>query len=235
MALSPAKAHYQRTTAAIAAAAVAPTQTMEGLNAYELQLAQLHQDRLRLKQVQSTKGKAELKRQLLPAYAPYIEGVLASGQGAQDEVVTTIMLWRIDAGDYGGALDIAAYALKHNLRMPDRFNRTSGCLVAEEIAEAQLTAMKAGNEADMALLQRTAELTEDQDMPDEARAKLYMAIARATVWGLTEENPGQPGQIQAGIDLFGRAIELHDKCGVKKDVDAAKRLLTKLAPPASAA
>ena len=232
MASSPAKAHYQRATAAQAAAQAAPAATMAGLTAYELQLAQLHQDRLRLKNVQSTTGKAELKRQLLPAYTAYVDGVLQAGRGAQDDVLTTVMLWRIDAGDHAGALDIAAYALKHHLKMPDRFARTTGCLIAEEVAEAALTAMKAGGEPDRALLRRTAELTDDQDMPDEARAKLYMALGRATLLGLTDLDPGRPGQVQAGIDLLRQAVRLHDKCGVKKDLDAAERLLKKIMPPA---
>lgn len=229
MANSPAKRHYQRVTAAQAAAAAAgPTQTMEGLNAYELQLAQLIQDRARLKGIQSTEGKVELKRQLLPAYAPYVEGVLSAGQGAQDEVLVTVMLWRIDAGDYTGGLDIAAYVFQHGLLMPDRFNRTVGCLVAEEVAEGAIKAMTAGQPFDIAVLHRTAELTAEQDMPDEVRAKLNLALGRATLFGLTLDAPGQPGQVDAGIELLKRAIELHDKCGGKKDLEAAGRLQKKL-------
>jgi hypothetical protein len=228
MASSPAKAHYLRVTAAQAAEKAAPAATMAGLTAYEQQLAQLHQDRLRLKNVQSNTGKAELKRQLLPAYEPYVQGVLSSGRGAQDDVLTTVMLWRIDAGDHAGALDIAAYALAHNLKMPDRFARSTGCLIAEEIAEVALTTMKAGGEPDRTLLQRTAELTQAHDMPDEARAKLYMALGRATLLGLTEAEPGRPGQVEAGIELLQQAVRLHDKCGVKKDLEAAERLFNKL-------
>ncbi|WP_263264881.1 phage terminase small subunit [Pseudomonas sp. RIT-PI-S] len=230
MANSPAKAHYLRVTAAQAAEQAAPTASMAGLTAYEQQLSQLHQDRLRLKNVQSNTGKAELKRQLLPAYVPYVQGVLAAGHGAQDEVLTTVMLWRIDAGDHAGALDIAAYALKHGLKMPDRFARSTGCLIAEEMAETALNVMKAGGEPDRALLQRTAELTAEQDMPDEARAKLYMALGRATLLGLTEAEPGRSGQVLAGIELLRQAVRLHDKCGVKKDLEAAERLLNKLKP-----
>ncbi|EML8065909.1 TPA: terminase endonuclease subunit [Pseudomonas aeruginosa] len=225
--------HYQRVTAAQAAAeAAGPTQTMAGLTAYELQLAQLIQDRARLKGIQSTEGKIELKRQLLPAYEPYVEGVLSAGQGAQDEVLVTVMLWRIDAGDFTGGLDVAAYVFKHGLVMPDRFNRTVGCLVAEEVAEGAIKALKAGQPFDIAVLLRAAELTAEQDMPDEVRAKLFLALARATLTGLDADNPGKPGQVDEGIALLKRAIELHDKCGGKKDLEAAERLQKKLAPAA---
>lgn len=231
MALSLAQRHQRRVLAALEAAATAPAISMSGGTAYEMQLAQLLQDRLRLKQIQSTEAKKLLKPQLLPAYEPYVQGVLEAGNGAQDEVLTTIMVWRIDAGDYGGALDIAAYVLQHNLLMPDRFERSTGCLVAEEIAEAALQSQKIGGGFDLVILHRTLELTYEQDMPDEARAKLYLATGRATVAGLDAEHPGQPGQVEAGIELLKRAIELNSSCGGKKDLEGAERLLKKIAPP----
>jgi len=233
MVLSLAQAHQRRVRAAMESAKTAPLQTMAGATAYEHQLNQLLQDRLRLKQVQSNQGKAELKRQLLPEYIPYVQGVLASGKGAQDEVMTTIMVWRIDAGDYGGALDIADYVLEHKLLMPDRFERTTGCLVAEEIATAALKAQKTGESVDRPVLQRTLKLTDEQDMPDEARAKLYLATGRAMLAGIDADEPGQPGQIQAGIDLLKRAIDLHSSCGGKKDLESAERLLKKHTAPSA--
>ncbi|MCR8930417.1 MULTISPECIES: phage terminase small subunit [unclassified Pseudomonas] len=230
---NPCRRHFQRVTAAKEAAAVEPTQTMAGATAYEHQLNQLLQDRLRLKQVQSNQGKAELKRQLLPEYIPYVQGVLDAGQGAQDEVLTTIMVWRFDAGDFTGGLDIAQYVLQHKMVMPDRFARTLGCLVAEEVATAAFKAQKVGEPFDLAVLHRTAELTDAEDMPDQARAKLFLAMGRATVEGLTDDQPGQPGQVQAGIDLLKKAIDLHDACGGKKDLERAERLLNKLAAAGS--
>lgn len=233
MVLSIAQAHQRRARAAMEAARTAPQQSMAGATAYEHQLNQLLQDRLRLKSIQSNEGKAALKLQLLPEYIPYVTGVLEAGHGAQDEVLTTVMVWRIDAADYSGALDIAAYVFKHKLIMPDRFERTTGCLVAEEIATAALKAQKAGGTFDRDILYRTAELTEEQDMPDQARAKLYLATGRATLDGITAEISGQPGQAQAGIALLKRAIELHDGCGGKKDLESAERLLKKHAAAGS--
>ena len=230
---NPCRRHFQRVTAAKEAAAVEPTQTMAGATAYEHQLNQLLQDRLRLKQVQSNQGKAELKRQLLPEYIPYVQGVLDAGQGAQDEVLTTIMVWRFDAGDFIGGLDIAQYVLQHKMVMPDRFARTLGCLVAEEVATAAFKSQKVGEPFDLAVLHRTAELTDAEDMPDQARAKLFLAMGRATLEGITDEKPGQPGQVQAGIDLLKKAIDLYDACGGKKDLERAERLLNKLAAAGS--
>ncbi|RBC37763.1 terminase, partial [Xanthomonas oryzae pv. oryzae] len=111
MADSPAKRHHSRVLAELEATQRAPHQLMAGATAYEQHMAQLQSDRLRLKQIQSTQGKAALKVQLLPTYVPYLAGVLAGGQGAQDEIVMTCMVWRIDAGDYAGALELGAYVL----------------------------------------------------------------------------------------------------------------------------
>ncbi|MBS7660570.1 terminase [Pseudomonas lalucatii] len=233
---NPCRRHFQRVTAAIAAAAVAgPAQTMEGANAYELQMAQLLQDRLRLKQVQSNQGKAELKAQLLPAYAPYVEGVLQAGNGAQDEVLTTVMVWRIDAGDYPGALAIAAYVLQHGLVMPDRFERTTGTLIAEEIAEAALKAQKAGEAFPLSVLENAEQITAAQDMPDQARAKLHLAIGKALAALFADDAPAgtDTAPLEQAKQHLARAIDLHSNCGGKKDMERVDRLLKKHAGPAS--
>lgn len=233
MSLTLAQRTQLRKRSAQEAAAVAPSALMDGATGYEVMLAKLQQDQFRLKQVQSQEGKAKLKAEMLPEYVPYVDGVLSAGQGAQDDVLTTLMVWRIDAGDFTGGLQVAEYVLKHGLLMPDRFNRTTGCLVAEEVATAALKAQKAGGTFPLEVLTATAVLTEDQDMPDEARAKLVLALGRATLEGITDEQPGQPGQLQAGIDLLKRAIELNSSCGGKKDLERAERLLKKHAGPAS--
>ena len=233
---NPCRSHFQRVTAAVAAAAVAaPAMTMEGASIYELHLAKLQQDYLRLKQVQSTEGKAELKRQLLPEYIPYVEGALAEGKGAQDQVLTTLMVWRMDATDFTGALDIADYVIKHSLLMPDRFERTTGTIVAEEIAEAALKAQKAGGAFDLSLLLRTAQITAQEDMPDQARAKLHLAIGKALSAHVAEDATASAvaEPLEQAKTHLARAIELHTNCGGKKDLERVERLLKKFAAPGS--
>lgn len=206
---------------------------MTGATAYEQHMAQLQQDRLRLKQIQSDQGKADLKRQLLPAYASYIAGVIEGGNGAADEVVTTMMLWCIDVGDYDAALFVADYVLKHGMAMPDRFARTTGCLVAEEIAEAALKAQRVGETFDAGILERATTLTAEQDMPDEVRAKLHLALGRSVLLAGSDDAPPPAEQLEACVSNLKRAIELHGSCGGKKDLERAERLLKKHAAPSS--
>lgn len=237
MALTLAQRNQLRKRAAQEAAAAAPAALMDGATGYEVMLAKLQQDQFRLKQIQGNEAKAKLKVELLPEYVPYVEGVLSAGQGAQDAVLVTLMVWRFDAADFEGGLQIAEYVLRHQLLMPDRFNRTTGCLVAEEVATAALNAQKASKPFPLAILNRTAELTADQDMPDEARAKLVLAQGRAQLAQLDYEaeklTQDEQAWLQFGIDLLKRAIELHNSCGGKKDLERAERLLKKHAGPAS--
>ncbi len=234
MALTLAQRTQLRKRAALEAAATTPAQTMAGATTYELQLAQLHQDRLRLSQIQSTEGKVALKAQLLPAYAPYVDGVLAAGRGAQDEVLTTLMVWRLDAGDYLGALAIGRYVLEHSMTMPDRFARTTGCLFAEEIAIAALKALKAGSEFSFTVLNETEQLTRDQDMPDEARAKLHLAMGRVLAKVPDDDvRDAHVAMLQKARTHLARAIELHSSSGGKKDLERVERLLKKHAATGS--
>jgi len=224
--LSPAQRNQLRKRAALQAAEAAPERSMAGATAYEQQLLQLNQDRLRLKQVQSEQGKAELKRLLIPAYAPYIEGVLSAGNGAQDDVLTTLMVWCIDAGEFADALSIGAYVLKHNLKMPDRFERTTGCLLAEEIANAALKVQKAEGDFPLFVLEQALTITDPHDMPDPVRAKLLLATGKALLSKVDEQQLDGELLEQAKVQLT-KALERHGSCGGKKDLERVVRLLKK--------
>jgi hypothetical protein len=58
-------------------------------------LLQLAEDRRRLKGVQSTVKKAQIKVELLPKYTAWADGVLAAGGAQQDDVLMFLMLWRM--------------------------------------------------------------------------------------------------------------------------------------------
>jgi hypothetical protein len=178
-------------------------------------LLKLAEDRRRLKAIHSMEGKAEVKRQLLPDYAPWVDGVLSAGRGAQDEVLMTIMLWRIDAGDYSGALDIAEYALPYKLTMPDRYQRATAYTLTEEVADAAKRARDGKQPFDLDILQRTADQTASEDMPDQVRAKLHKEI------GLQLESINLP----AALEHLARAKALNDKAGVVKDIERIEKAI----------
>ena len=212
---SPAHRHYLRVTAARATAAAADTNEPITATAYERQLMQLAQHKRQLSGIQSTEKKAEAKREMLPAYAAWVDGVLSSGRGVQDDVVMTVLVWRIDAGDYAGALPIAVHAIEHKLKMPEPYTRTAACVIAEEYAEMAKKARANNGPVDLMSLEAIARITDDQDMPDQVRAKLYKEIGFAQI----ERAP------DAALTRMKRAMELDKNVGVKKEIE---RLETKL-------
>lgn len=229
-----ARRHFQRVTAAKASASAAEGQPIDA-NAYELMLAKLAEDRRRLKEVQSIERKIEIKRQILPDYAPWVQGALEAGRGGQDAVLMTVMVWRIDVGDFAGALDIAAYALRHGLVLPDQYQRDAATLIAEEIADQALASFAAGSGFAIDVLDRAEALTREHDMPDEVRAKLHKALGLAFMAAAGE--PPYHGaafaRAEAARSHLRRALQLHERVGVKKELERLERAIKNSPPPAT--
>jgi hypothetical protein len=217
---SPAKRHFAEVSAKLAAAATAAADsgTMAGASAYELMLVKLAADRRRLKSIQSIEQKVKVKREeLLPDYADYVNGALEGGRGAQDEVLTSIMVWRIDVGDFAGALQIAAYVLQHGMTMPDQYDRTLATVLAEEVADTALRAFKLDPDAviDTQQLLQVMDMTDPHDMPDQVRAKVRKAIG----YSLMAKDPA------AALPHLERALELSEHSGVKQDIARLRKQL----------
>ncbi|VVD78612.1 phage terminase small subunit [Pandoraea fibrosis] len=212
---SPAQQHFMRVTAARATAAAANSDEPIVATAYEHQLMQLAQDKRQLSGVQSTEKKAQAKREMLPKYAAWVDGVLSSGRGVQDDVVMTVLVWRIDAGDYAGALPIAAHAIQYGLKMPEPYTRTTACVITEEFADMARKTRAINGDVDIPSLLAVARLTDGEDMPDQVRAKLYKEIGLAQI----DKDPA------ASLARLKRSLELNKNIGVIKDIE---RLETKL-------
>lgn len=207
---SPAKRHFQRHAAALPVEE--RTYDKAAANQYELMLAKLAEDKRRLKDIQSIERKIDVKRQLLPDYQPWIEGVIAGDTGQQDDVFMTVLVWTIDIGDIEAAIPLADYAIRHNLAMPDQYKRGTACVIAEETADIALK----GTAVPCVVLQAVAGLTDGQDMPDEVRAKLHKAIGYAM---------RDAGQLAEARERLAYALQLHDKVGVKKDIERLDTLI----------
>lgn len=218
---SPARRHFERKAAENRQSATQPA-TRADATAYELMLAKLTEDKRRLHELQSIERRIEVKRTLLPEYEPWVEGALKGAQGVQDDVLMTVMVWRVDVGDLDGALDIAAYAIKHRLAMPDQYKRSTGCLIAEEFADYALRLKDGISEEIASWLFMAHQLTTGEDMPDEVRAKLLKAIG----YGLD-----QGGAKRDALGYLQQALALHAKVGVKKDIERLEREIKNLSQP----
>ncbi|RSO57739.1 terminase [Acinetobacter lactucae] len=230
-----ARKHFQQHQAKSAAETAAEFGTMLNTNAYEQQLLQLNSDKNRLKNIQSKQNKIELKRQLLPNYKPYVEGILEVKPGVQDAVITEILVWAIDIGEYKFALDIAEYVLEHGLKLPDRFERSEACFITEDIADEFLKILKTDVAVDITVLERLEQLITDEslvqskrDMPDEVKAKLYLALGKTEMRFVTGEELVDLVHATRARDFLDQACKLDDKCGGRTDLNKMTKLASKL-------
>lgn len=212
MSLSPARQHRLRIQAESASRLGG---SARHANAYELMLMQLNEDRRRLKGIQSHVRKAEIKITLLPKYLAWINGVIEANSERQDDVLLYVMVWAIDAGDFDLALRIAEYALTHRWVMPMPTPRNVATWVVEEISDSALKALATKQTFTADTLLRVLSVTEGCDMPDPSLARLHKAIG----YVLREVSP------MAALNHLNQALTLHDRCGVKKDIEQlVKRL-----------
>lgn len=213
--LSPAQIHVMNVAAQQASAA--EDDQLENYDEYEKMMFLLARHQKNLKEIQSTELKAEYKRSILQDFMPWIEGVLKAGNGKQDNVLMTWLVWAIDCGEYHLALQIADYALHQQLVLPEPFTRTLGTLLAEEFADAAKIARAANKPFELAYLTRVEELVKDEDMPDQSRARLMREIGTLQV----ESNKEQ------ALVALERALELDLNVGVKGLVEKLRKELDK--------
>lgn len=235
MAMSPVMRAKLRSQARQVAAAD-PHGGPASTDAHQLVLAQLVEHRRRLKDIQSVERKIEAKRAFLPVYDPWIDGTLAGGTGGQDPIVTTVLVWHIDAGNYERALQIARYAVRHQLDLPDQYERSLAVALIDEFGGAALSGKMSSAQA-REILPQVARLTDDHDAPDQARAKLHKAFGYAL---LDKTGPADVDVDKVNLEdardaltHLTRALELWDQVGVKKDIERlARRLKNAGEPPA---
>nr|WP_313078107.1 phage terminase small subunit [Moraxella sp.] len=207
-----AKKHKQ---SVIAQSEVAkPTSEGFGSN-YDMLNLKLVEDRRTLHSIQSILGKIAKKSELLPHYDDWINATLSTGTGKSDPLLTTLMLWHIDVGNFERGLDIADYALKHRLTMPDNHQRTLATVVAEEVADTAKRLMQAEQPFDEGQVLRASTMTADQDVPDQVRAKLAKIIGELT----EDANP------ELALAQYKTAIKHDAKSGVKGSIKRLEKQL----------
>ncbi|HGE8465672.1 phage terminase small subunit [Serratia marcescens] len=220
--LTPAQRHFQRVMAERHGKTEEFTEAAR--TAHEQILHRLRMDQSALKRVQSDQAKAEMKKQLLPHYEGWIEGTLDGNSGRQDEVIVTLMIWAIDAGDYPLAVRIGRYVIEHNLAMPDRFHRTAATALVEELCDPILVQVKADESTDLTVhlqvLEELAQIVDGKDMPDVVLAKLFKVRGFAL-------RGGDDGAQAKALELLRQALKLDANAGVKKAIESLARQVKK--------
>lgn len=252
--ISPAQRHRTMalaTAVALAAggSAIAAARPESGVDAteYDLLRVQLGEHLYQLSQISSVERKIEAKRAMVDAYDAHVLGVLeaakATGKAVQDEVFVTIMIWRLDIGDFGMALDMAEHVLTYKLDLPERYQRGAATLIAEEVAMPALKQTQLDADFPIDILQRAQDLTDapEWNVNDIVRAKLQKALGLQYVRladRLEEAADGPAGAKRAAyaraLEHLNRAFTLHEACGVKKERERLTKLLEKAAAESDA-
>ncbi|MCI4588625.1 phage terminase small subunit [Sphingobium sp. BYY-5] len=197
----------------------------------------LTHDLRRLKEIRSIDMKIAAKREMLPEYRPWVQGIIAAdagvGTGLAAEVVPTCMVWLIDVGDYDNAISLAEFVMRHRVAMPARYQRDAATILIEEIADAAIKAQGANESFSLATLEEVADLTGHLDIHDQVRAKLLKAI------GVEQLDRGESLVAEEGKPVLQQALaslteaqRLHDRIGVKDRIKRAIKLLAAI--PAAA-
>lgn len=190
---------------------------IKATNAYEMMLAKLNNDRIRLKKFQSTEAKIDLKRELIPEYMDWINGILTVNNPQQDDVFMRLLVWMIDTKQFELAYPLAQHALQHGWVTPDEYKRQTATLIAEELSNTVLTQISNKQDVDVDILLKFADLVADKDMFDQVRAKLNKAIGYA----LKEKDPEQ------ALNYLKRALELDENSGVKTVIKELEKAIEK--------
>lgn len=220
----------QAGTAASTVTIAAPDETTSAGREYAGLRVLLHDNLRVLKDIDSHEQRIPKKVEFAKAFAAWIDGVIEADEPVQDEILTTNMIWAIDYADFDYAILLAGFAIKHGLAMPGDYKRSVACFLREDVAEIALGNPDA---VDHSQLIAVDELTADDGMNDSAKAKLNKAIGRS--WARMAENfdpadenapaGGAASYAEQALAQFKRALNLDKKAGVKKDIQAAEKLL----------
>lgn len=208
---SPARQHKQKILAAQAAVSMSSDDDSVRGSAYELMLEQMGQQKRELKSIKSMVAKNEAKAAMLPEWTGYIDGVLSADTGVSDSIIGQLLIWSIDVAEYDQAISIGAYMLKHDIALPEQFERDTVDAFAEELADAWIK----NDEPTITLahLKQALKLVAEYELFDEVRAKLLRALGEAS------HEAG--AKYETSIEYLDAAVTLNPRVGCKP-------LLTKL-------
>jgi hypothetical protein len=214
MVQSLAAQHRARAAAAVNAAVSPTRQTVIRPARQGLLWAALEADIARLKAVRSQQRKAAIKREILPKYADHLSGIINGTDFTHNETLVVLCVWAFDAGEWGTALKLAAFALQHGMKSPEGFKRS---LPETLLEEAALQAKHQHHPSHLRdYLTHLQELTHGADIADEVTAKFNKA------WGLTLEptNPAAALLAYQTAQHYGAAVQRNLKRLAKQGITA---------------
>lgn len=218
--MSYARRHFEKTTAEIAAAEAGGAD-LGSLSAYQRLLKNLHDDKVLLKSVSSIADKVHIKKQALPAYQEWIDGITAAGTvQADDRIAATIIVWMIDCGLLDEAMPLADVLIHSGLESADEYSRSMPEIIVEQMADQIESGSEISAENLKTLIEWATAKKEDGlheiNLADVIRAKLLKAAG---------EKAEAADDNETALNLYRQAVGYNDKAGVKKRIEALEKQL----------
>lgn len=218
--MSYARRHFEKTTAEIAAAEAGGAD-LGSLSAYQRLLKNLHDDKVLLKSVSSIADKVHIKKQALPAYQEWIDGITAAGTvQADDRIAATVIVWMIDCGLLDEAMPLADVLIHSGLESADEYSRSMPEIIVEQMADQIESGSEISAENLKTLIEWATAKKEDGlheiNLADVIRAKLLKAAGEKAE--AADEN-------ETALNLYRQAVGYNDKAGVKKRIEALEKQL----------
>lgn len=218
--MSYARRHFEKTTAEIAAAEAGGAD-LGSLSAYQRLLKNLHDDKVLLKSVSSIADKVHIKKQALPAYQEWIDGITAAGTvQADDRIAATVIVWMIDCGLLDEAMPLADVLIHSGLESADEYSRSMPEIIVEQMADQIESGSEISAENLKTLIEWATAKKEDGlheiNLADVIRAKLLKAAG---------EKAEAADDNETALTLYRQAVGYNDKAGVKKRIEALEKQL----------
>ncbi len=218
--MSYARRHFEKTTAEIAAAEAGGAD-LGSLSAYQRLLKNLHDDKVLLKSVSSIADKVHIKKQALPAYQEWIDGITAAGTvQADDRIAATVIVWMIDCGLLDEAMPLADVLIHSGLESADEYSRSMPEIIVEQMAAQIESGSEISAESLKTLIEWATAKKEDGlheiNLADVIRAKLLKAAG---------EKAEAADDNETALNLYRQAVGYNDKAGVKKRIEALEKQL----------
>lgn len=218
--MSYARRHFEKTTAEIAAAEAGGAD-LGSLSAYQRLLKNLHDDKVLLNSVSSIADKVHIKKQALPAYQEWIDGITAAGTvQADDRIAATVIVWMIDCGLLDEAMPLADVLIHSDLESADEYSRSMPEIIVEQMAAQIESGSEISAENLKTLIEWATAKKEDGlheiNLADVIRAKLLKAAG---------EKAEAADDNETALTLYRQAVGYNDKAGVKKRIEALEKQL----------
>ena len=214
--------HKQRHQAQQAAATAASTGEVSGpvADSLHLQLLALDADITRLRSLDRTADRVELKRaELLPKYLPFAAKYLEKGEVFSNPLFAQLIIWLFDVGDFETALAWADIAITQQQATPSTIKRDWPHFVADTVLEWAEPEIQRGNAVEPWFSQVLVKVMNEWRLNEQLTAKW---LKTAGLLLLTDEQ-GKPvasavsdlETLKQADELLAKAEEFHPAIGVK--------------------